>query len=326
MNAPKLHHYVPQFYLKRFVADKGRFYVWDKTNDRIFATQPKAIAAETDFYWLHEFERQDHDPLTMEKQFADLEGQVSLITAQWLAWIYQASPRTKISIPKENREIIARYIALQFLRTADTKDILCSLHELDHPNEALTTEKRTELHAMLLWDLNKLGTIERHIKDAIWIFGRNESNTPFWTSDNPVAFKTANNRMWLKAGFISRGTYVVFPLSPTVVMYCHERDYWKKMTNWDCIVSPVDFTDEMVQHENAGQVFMATRFIISSTNDFRFGREFLPSIGTDQYASDEWDAGLPDPRFLLGKKRGRGSTTMKNAKSTMKKGVPKDGK
>ena len=175
------------------------------------------------------------------------------------------------------------------------------MYELNHPNEVLTAETRTELHTTLLWDMNALEIIERHIKDAIWIFGKNESKTPFWTSDNPVAFKTGNNKMWVKVGFISRGTYVVFPLSPTVVMYCHERDYWKKIIEWDCIVSPVDFTDGMVRHENYGQVFMATRFIVSPKNDFQSGREFLPSIGTNRYAPEHWEAGLPDPRFLLQK-------------------------
>ena len=66
-------------------------------------------------------------------------------------------------------------------------------------------------------------------------------------------------------------------------------------------VSPVDFTDGMVRHENYGQVFMATRFIVSPKNDFQSGREFLPSIGTNRYAPEHWEAGLPDPRFLLQK-------------------------
>jgi hypothetical protein len=98
MTVPKLHHYVPTFHLKRFAADDGRLCVWDKTNDRTFATRPKAIAVERDFYRLHEFEGQGHDPLTMEKQLAALEGQVSLITEQWLAWIDRASPGVRIQM------------------------------------------------------------------------------------------------------------------------------------------------------------------------------------------------------------------------------------
>jgi hypothetical protein len=40
----------------------------------------------------------------------------------------------------------------------------------------------------------------------------------------------------------------------------------------------------MVEHENAGQVFMAGRFVISPVDDFKFAREFAQTIGTDRYA------------------------------------------
>jgi Protein of unknown function (DUF4238) len=252
MKGPKLHHYVPQFYLRRFADPRGKLWVWDKTNGRTFAATSKSIAAESDFYWLHEFERIGHDPLTLEKQLSDLEYNVATITEQWIGWISQMPPKEKVPIPVVNREIVSRYIALQFLRTADRKDLLCAMYELDHPHETLSPERRTELHTTLLWDLKGLAKIEKHIQKAIWIFGRNQTPTPFWTSDNPVAFKTANNKMWLKVGFISGGIYVVFPLSPTIVLYCHERTYWKKIAKWDRIVSPIEFTDEMVEHENAG--------------------------------------------------------------------------
>jgi Protein of unknown function (DUF4238) len=272
-----------------------------KTSGKTFAATSKSIAAESDFYWLHEFEKMGHDPLTLEKQLSNLEYNVATITEQWIGWISQMAPKEKVPIPVVNREIVSRYIALQFLRTADRKDLLCAMYELDHPHETLSPERRTELHTTLLWDLKGLAKIEKHIQKAIWIFGRNQTATPFWTSDNPVAFKTANNKMWLKVGFISRGTYVVFPLSPTIVLYCHERTYWKKIAKWDRIVSPIEFTDEMVEHENAGQVFMASRFVVSPNNGFEFAREFAPSIGTDKYASDSWEEGLFDPRSLLRK-------------------------
>lgn len=299
MTTPKLHHYVPQFYLRRFLNAKDRLWIWDKTSDKAFETNPRSIAAENKFYWLHEFEELGRDPATLEKQLSDLEGQAALVTEQWLDWIPQLSANDKVPIPEENKKGIARYIAIQFLRTADRKDILSALYQLDHPDEVLTPEKQTRLHTELLWDQKTLELIEEHIAKAIWVFGVNRTETPFWTSDNPVAFKTANHKMWIKIGFVSKGTYVVFPLSPSVVLYCHERNYWKKISQFDCTVSPVQFTDEMVEHENAGQVFMATRFVMSSVNDFRFAREFASTIGTDKYAAKDWDEGLPDFRPLL---------------------------
>jgi pimeloyl-ACP methyl ester carboxylesterase len=105
MNGPKLHHYVPQFYLRRFVGPDGNLWIWDKTKDRAFASSPASVAAETQFYRLHDFEAVGHDPLTMEKQFSELEDEVALITEQWLGWFAAAAPGEKIEIPEQNRKL-----------------------------------------------------------------------------------------------------------------------------------------------------------------------------------------------------------------------------
>jgi Protein of unknown function (DUF4238) len=175
-------------------------------------------------------------------------------------------------------------MAVQFLRTADTRDILCATHDAEHPDEPLTAEGRANLHTELIWDLDDVEDIARHIEDAIWVFARNETSTPFVTSDNPVAFRTKDNAMWIKVGFVTEGTYAVYPLSPDIVMFCHEREYWKAIEKLDMCLSPLSLTDEMVESENTGQVFMASRFVISSTNNFESLREFSKTIGTDKYA------------------------------------------
>jgi hypothetical protein len=285
MNAPKLHHYVPQFYLRRFVTPDGNFWVWDKTTDRAFESAPGSVAAESHFYKLYDYEETGHDPLLMEKQLSHLEGEVSLITDQWLAWLNEVSPGDKIEIPLENRRLVSLYLALQFLRTADTRDTLCLFHE---QSTELSSKDRTRLHTDLLWDLEHVRPFAEFLEKSIWIFGRNRSGVPFVTSDNPVAFKTGDNKRWLKAGFLAEGTYAVFPLSPEIVMYCKEQTFWRKVAQFNNRLSPVDFTVEMVEHENAGQVFMAGRFVISPINDFAGAREFASSVGTDRYAPPAW--------------------------------------
>ncbi|MCH8097752.1 MAG: DUF4238 domain-containing protein [Proteobacteria bacterium] len=285
MNAPKLHHYVPQFHLRRFAGQTGRIWVWDKTKDSSFLSSPSGVAAETGFYRMTDLAEEGHDPLTMEKQFSALEGEVSLITGQWLNWLREIDPGEKIHVPKDNREIVSLYIALQFLRTADSRDIISALIEEFGEGKRLSEEERRRLHTTLLWDEKTVKLITDRVRDTLWIFGRNSTSTPFLTSDNPVAFRTFDNAKWLKAGILSSGTYVVFPLAPDIVMYCHpEEPPWEKAANFNDCLSPVPFSPEMVESENSGQVFMATRFVISQTNDFNFAREFARSIGTDLYA------------------------------------------
>lgn len=53
----------------------------------------------------------------------------------------------------------------------------------------------------------------------------------------------------------------------------------------DACISPVEFTKGMVESENTGQVFMASKFVISCENDFDDARAFAKTIGTDEFAS-----------------------------------------
>jgi hypothetical protein len=205
---PRRHHYVPQFYLRRFSDARGRLWVWDKTTDRVFQSTTTAIATKTDFYRLREFEQMGHDPYILEKQLANMEGRAAAVTDQWLSWLRSIEPGRKIPIPKVNRYVIARFMAVQFLRTADTRNTLALLAS-DMPAFAGNEEANGDLHAALLWDQRTVRNISNHIRDAVWIFARNQTSTPFITSDNPVAFRTKDNRMWLKAAFMSNGTYAV---------------------------------------------------------------------------------------------------------------------
>jgi len=282
MNAPKLHHYVPQFYLRRFADDSGRLWVWERDQDRIFRTQSNNLAAESKFYWHEELESKGHDPLTIEKQFSELEGDAAQITGQWLVALRNMKPLEKVDIPEADRERVSLYIALQFLRTADHRDILAKFVEQKMYGGPVTPSEKRLLHLDLLWTDSIYMQLADRIRDASWLFARNATSTPFITSDNPVAFRTGDNAMWLKAGIYSDGTYSVFPMAPDIVMYCYPKEPpWDKADRLDCCLSPVSWTDEMVESENGAQVLMASRFVISSRDSFDQEREFAKSIGTD---------------------------------------------
>lgn len=278
MAPTKLHHYVPQFYLRRFVDSTGRLWLWDRKRDRSFGTHPANVAAENRFYYLDEFVEHGHDPLTMEKQLSHLEGEVSLITDQWLDWLRLAKGNDKIPVPAINRELVALYVALQWLRTAEARDITATVAKNAWKREPSEKEKRL-LHTDMLWDERLIRPTAERVKKAIWVFGRNATSTPFITSDNPIAFRTGDNSQWSKIWFGVPAMYIVFPLAPDIVMYCYPRDgRWKKLARFDRSLSPVTFTDGMAQSENTGQAFLASRFVISPRNDFEQEREFIKSI------------------------------------------------
>ncbi|HEV2727453.1 MAG TPA: DUF4238 domain-containing protein, partial [Solirubrobacterales bacterium] len=117
MSEPKLHHYVPQFYLRRFCDETGRLWAWDRDEDRAFPATPKSVAAEKSFYHLDLYE--EEGPLEMERQLAAIEGKVARITGQWVDWVRSGARGTRLSIPDHHRQDVSLFLALQFIRTAD---------------------------------------------------------------------------------------------------------------------------------------------------------------------------------------------------------------
>ncbi len=116
---------------------------------------------------------------------------------------------------------------------------------------------------------------------------RNRTGIPFWTLDNPVAVKTGDNRIWLKGpGILSPGSFVIFPLTPEYVLYCKEPKHWAAIQKMDSTLSSVALSEEMVRHENSGQIFTASRncHVIASVKEFSWADEFVTSIGTDRHA------------------------------------------
>lgn len=284
MTEPKLHHYVPKFHLRRFANKQGRLWAWDKQADRVFRTSPGGIAAEKQFYRLTQYEADGYDPLTMEKQLSEMEGEVSLITDQWLEWLLQMKPLDRVPIPRMNRWIIARYLTVQMLRTLDARELLSAMVELDRGTAVDEREER-ELHTQLIWDTGLVERFAKRFRRSVWIFARNDSATPFVTSDNPVAFRSPDNRQWLRSLALVSGSYLVFAMSSRVVLYCHPRiGPFRKLGKFADCLSPVMLDDGMVKSENSGQVFMASRFVLSNRADFEAERAFAPTIGTEIYA------------------------------------------
>ncbi|GAA2509088.1 hypothetical protein GCM10023100_36050 [Actinocorallia cavernae] len=96
-----------------------------------------------------------------------------------------------------------------------------------------------------------------------------------------IGLQESGNRAWVKPGNIGNDAYVVYPLAPDVIMYCYpDEGVWRNsnISRFDCQISPVLMTEGMVQSENSAQVFMASRFVISSQNSFSFERGFLKMI------------------------------------------------
>jgi len=182
--------------------------------------------------------------------------------------------------------IISEFIATQYLRTLDARQLFQYLVKSTLESQRdLTDAQLEELQLLMLFDPGIFEELAESIHKGIWIFAINDSAVPLITSDNPVGIKAADSKSWLKhIGPLADGQYVVYPLSPTVVLYFYEASYWPRLRPFDLKISPVRLNSEMAEHENCGQAFTSSRFLISSGRDFDAVREFIPSIGTDLHA------------------------------------------
>jgi hypothetical protein len=191
-----------------------------------------------------------------------------------------------VGLSNAERETLATFISIQHFRTVELRDLLLYFLQDEATIERrYSSEEQKLLHFSLLAQSGLIEKFAESIFNGVWLFAKNTSSTSLMISDHPVSVKTGDNKMWLKGvGPLRDGQYVVFPISPLLVLYCKEREYWSKLKKYDLCVSPVELTDEMVEHENCGQAFTATRYLISRNSDFEDVKAFLPSIGTDLYA------------------------------------------
>lgn len=151
--------------------------------------------------------------------------------------------------------------------------------------EPIDAREARELHTELIWDPQVVAKFAKRFMRSIWIFARNNSATPLMTSDNPVAFRSPDNRRWLRSLALVPGAYLVFAMSPGVVVYCHPRvGPFRKLGGLGDCLSPVVLDDGMVESENSGQVFMASRFVLSNQPDFDAERAFAQTVGTNIHA------------------------------------------
>ena len=310
MNELKLHHYVPRFYLNYFLDAKQKLWVYDKKVDRVFVAAPNRIAAETQFYRLPGPVVDSVDPLSIEKALSALESRVSAIIARVVAEVSTLAPAQRVTFSDEERLVLSEFLATQHFRTLELRELmLYLLKDGGLAEDRLSIEEQKAIQFLVLSESGLLEEFEESIYSAIWIFAKNASQIPLITSDHPVCIKSSNNRMWLKGVEpLREGCYLVFPMTPELVLYCKEPGFWSKAKSHDLCVSPIKLEADMVHHENSGQAFMASRFLMSCSSDFQEVRDFIPSIGTDVYASkaNAEEARAVERTALFIKQRGKG--------------------
>ena len=277
--AVTLHHFVPQFYLRRFAGQDGLLQVYDKDEDRVFSANPRNLAGERGFYTLPGV---FPDSTVMEQQFSALEKEAAAITEDWLMRI---QPGFSLPIPETNREIMSLYITTQMLRTSETRALLAQ-SMMRTRDEPIDKEALRDIHAMdLLWNEKIIGDTSNWVKKCGWVFRLNTGPDSLYTSDDPVKIRSRTQHLnWAQTSV--EGAYLLIPLTPNILMYCFDSIGWSTLMEIDTCVISKPLEPHLIRDSNIHQVGHAHRFVFSNQDNFLLAREFCTenpgAVGQDR--------------------------------------------
>ena len=291
-------HYVPQALLRGFLADEARdqLCVFDKPNQRTFATTIRNIAAERDFYTLG-----GSDALDAAMNRAD--GLIAPILQQ-----LRQTPNLR-RLNEFQIGLLAGFTALQMIRTRGAleqrQDLGVQLakhlaemnHEFAQEIEALR-DREQQRETFLTAIPGETREYMFHLLTKSIVLFQADSSLPFWISDNPVTkHNTLNPGDGIRGtlGLAVRGIEIYFPISSslTVGFMCpsivekHLELYEEvrrlgfislKAHDYLCALrtgKPVPLNRENTRFQNSLQVVNSERFVFSNNDEFRDVQEIV---------------------------------------------------
>jgi hypothetical protein len=188
-------------------------------------------------------------------------------------------------IRSEVIQAMAVFLSVQIMRTKDMReqivegerafkqsiaDTLVGLNFPEVKKENVRIEYKKEYEAFVqaqyVFDPGILEEMSKELCRMIWLVAVNKTNSPFYTSDNPVVkdnhIKEVGNRGWL-----SQGVEINFPLGPNRLLVIYERTHFKEYEGADSRLIPMTEADDVAGY-NRYQVIGSYRQIYSVADDF----------------------------------------------------------
>ena len=116
MSSPKRHHFVPQMHLKRFVAQSGRLYWFDKRFSQkvVRRSNPAQVFLENDLYNVLDIDGVRDS--SVELTLADIEGQANSIIEKIVSTARAGKPP---NLTREEKSFWDQYFSCQWIRVPD---------------------------------------------------------------------------------------------------------------------------------------------------------------------------------------------------------------
>ena len=217
-------HFVPCCYLANFGIsgnDKRatEIYAYDTNTFKTQRASVESFAFSNNFYNLDIPNNQKG----LEDFFCIVEGDYSEILKQVLSL-----PRNK-TINREQKEALAAQFAIQHIRTKAHRDqyweILKALAQivpeakLKHVYKSKIEYLRS-LHVKEIMSFDSIRFFANLLLDRIWIIWRNETETPFYTSDNPVCTIFHGDP---RSSIAAPDVEIYIPLSPSMAVSAYDK-------------------------------------------------------------------------------------------------------
>ncbi|NKF05283.1 DUF4238 domain-containing protein [Clostridium gasigenes] len=311
----KNQHYVPQCYLRYFSQTRkkiSKVSLFDKKKCVIRENQNIEKVASERFFYDIDFETvineanesgikldsedieiiKKIDKQQMEHTFSDFIESEMFVPIKEIVTSYtmmtKSSYSTRDVITEDKREKIAYYLAMQFLRTKKTKELMVQIYETiktgrikkklrlmnvmdDFSDDFKIKLKDSQInlrHNILLMDPEIVMGIESVFLSCIWFIAVNETEISFCTSDNPVV---KNGRL-KEQGLSTKGMEIIFPLTPKLALVMRERDYFSSTLKAENKFFNID--EKYVHYCNLLQLQQSYRYIYSKYNDLEFVKKY----------------------------------------------------
>lgn len=268
-------HFVPQFYLKEFGEE---IFVYDKTNDEQFLSNPKSIAHHKDFYKIasddqnivekmfSKFEDQQAPAfrkLIEERNYYILEETEKLKICEFLALMHLRTEEKRLDFKNHSENFLDQYAKI--ILPPELKKIYSEQFKLTYSEDAIKA-----LHTQIL--LDSLIPTSIIFYNMRFVMFENKTCFPFLTSDNPLTKENGFDKSGLgNLGLINEGIEFYLPLTPDLILGLLDPITYHMVPLW--ILSDKMNTIRM----NFLQLVYSTRFIYSKHNKFYLIKDMLNS-------------------------------------------------
>ena len=305
MNKTKKQHYVPRGYLVNFRSNKNsnnqaQIFVFDKVNKKSFCASINDVASNQYFYDLPDKYIQDflnEHPEIKNKQifenaFSEIEGKCLPIFKDIINNLEKIKINAKTTfnekdiIKDEDKQYLSYFIALQYLRTKEQREILSELTKLYSEAETVAEKRNSDsylpsevednednkklLHIETIFDISP--EMADYIYQQTWRIGINMSDLELCTSDNPLILIPKHIIKGRGHGYDSYGMTFNLPISDKYMIIIYENNYFnEKIIKKD---KYFELRDEDIKFLNILQLKKCYSQIFSKKDNFKWANNF----------------------------------------------------